>query len=126
MKSNKFWIALLGGILAISGVAALMLQKAPAGTTACIYQGGELIESIDLSAVTQPYGFIITHGVGYNEIAVEHGRIRVSHADCEDEVCVSQGWLSGGAAPIVCLPHELVIRLEGAAKSDTDYDAIAR
>lgn len=38
-------------------------------------------------------------------------------ADCPDQVCVHAGWLTDSAAPIVCLPHRLVIRLEQTASS---------
>ena len=52
------------------------------------------------------------------------GGIRVSFADCPDQICVDQGWLSGGRIPIVCLPHRLVIELvEGG--DDEAFDAVS-
>ena len=44
---------------------------------------------------------------------MEPGRIRVSAADCPDQVCVEQGYISDGTVPIVCLPHGLVIEIVG-------------
>ena len=49
---------------------------------------------------------------GYNVIEVERGRIRVAEADCPDQVCVRQGWISNSVVPIACLPHRLVIQLD--------------
>ena len=52
---------------------------------------------------------------GYNLIEVERGRIRVAEADCPDQVCVRQGWISNSVVPIACLPHKLVVQLESAS-----------
>ena len=49
---------------------------------------------------------------------VRPGAIRVSEADCPDKICVGMGWLTDGAAPIVCLPHRLMIRRRGAGAAD--------
>ena len=57
---------------------------------------------------------------GENVISVEPGRIRISDANCPDHVCVDTGWISDGVIPIVCLPHQLVIRIEGGGNSDID------
>ena len=55
---------------------------------------------------------------GSNTVQVEKGRIRVSEADCPDQICVNQGWISGGAVPIVCLPHRLMIEIVGGGAFD--------
>ena len=119
MKSDKFWLAVLGAVVIVSAAATLFLGKAEAHR-ALVYQDGALIESIDLSGVTEPYSFSVG-SPGFNVVDVERGRIRVSDANCSDRSCVRQGWASGGAFPIVCLPHRLVILLEGGVP---DYDAI--
>ena len=123
LKSNRFWIIFIGALLLVSAGAALALRQAPADV-ARIYRDGILIDTVDLSAVAAPYSFIVDSESGTNTIAVENGRIRVSAADCPDESCVHQGWLSGGATPIVCLPHRLIIKLETIKA--TDVDAVAR
>ena len=123
MKSNKFWIALLGAVIVISAVAAFMLRQGQADI-ALIYQDGQLIQSIDLSAVTEPYSFVVESLTETNRIAVENGRIRISESNCPDEACIRQGWIAGGNTPIVCLPHRLIIKLETATAPD--IDAIAR
>ena len=70
-----------------------------------------LLEEIDLDRVAEPYSFTLEDGSGANTVQVERGRIRISAADCPDQVCVKQGWISGGAVPIICLPHRLTIEI---------------
>lgn len=122
MKSTKFWAVLIGVVLVLSVAAAagVYLWRG-VGTMACIYQNGTLIERINLDTVTSPYELTVTdRDGGENVISVEPGRIRISDANCPDHVCVDTGWISDGVIPIVCLPHQLVIRIEGGGNSDID------
>ena len=68
----------------------------------------------------KPFSFTVAWEGGYNVVEVERGRIRVAEANCPDQICVRQGWLSNSAAPIACLPHKLVIRLEGGEEAGID------
>lgn len=111
MKSNKFWLILLGGLLLISVVVGWMFINTD-GKTAVITLDGEVIEEVDLSKVEGFYT-IDVKGKHHNTIEAEQGRIRVSHADCPDQVCVETGWIEDGSKPIVCLPNRLVIEIRG-------------
>ena len=119
LKSNVFWFIALGGVLIASVAAALFLRQAPASGVS-VFLDGELVESLDLSAVVAPYSFTIEGEYGFNVIEVERGRVCVSGADCPDCYCIRQGWLSGGVVPIVCLPHKLVIRPIGNSLRGAD------
>jgi len=103
-----------GGLIVISAVAALAVSQVKV-SIALVYQDGSLIERMDISDNNEPYSLTLENQYGYNVISVEHGRIRISEADCPDGFCVRQGWVSGGTVPIVCLPNRLVIRLEGGS-----------
>lgn len=121
MLKTRTWILLFAGLaaLALLAMGLLRLFSAP-GTEARIYQDGVCVETIDLSRVTSAYSLVLEDGEGgSNTILVEPGRIRVSEADCPDQVCVRQGWLADSAGSIVCLPHGLVIRIEGGSELDT-------
>ena len=117
LKSNKFWLLVLGGIVVVSVIAALLLGQAPmshaSAGSAFIYQNSLLTESVNLVSVKEPYTIDILGNNGFNKLEVENGRIRVLEADCPDGICKRQGWVSGGLIPIVCLPHRLVITFEG-------------
>ena len=91
--------------------AALIWRFPGARQVARISVEGQVVREIDLSAVTQETSFVIETPHGSNTVMVRPGGIRVSEADCPDRVCVNQGWLEGGVAPIVCLPHRLVMRI---------------
>ena len=119
MKSNKFWIAALVGIILLSAAAAFMLRQKPLDR-ALIFQNGILITQIDLATVAEPYSFTIESDAGINTISVEPGRICVTDANCHDKLCVRQGWLGSGSVPIVCLPNKLIIKLESSAATGVD------
>ena len=121
MKSTKFWAILIAVVLVLSlGASVGIYRYRGIGSVACIYQNGELIRQIHLDTVTSPYELTVTNGDGENVISVEPGRIRVSQASCPDHVCVDTGWISDGVIPIVCLPNQLVIRIEGGQTPDVD------
>lgn len=81
--------------------------------TAYIYQNGILLESIDLSKVSESYSITITSkDGGTNQILIQPNSICVSDADCPDLICVHQGIIRNNLLPITCLPHGLVIELK--------------
>ena len=119
MKRTKFWILLIASILLLSIAASVFVFYSHiSGGVVGIYHHGELVKKIHLDTVTTPYSFTIEESEHYNVVTVERGRICVSEASCPDHVCVNTGWISDGAIPIVCLPNELVIKVEGGADTD--------
>ena len=101
-------------------IAAMLLLNKTSANVVRIFQEGVQIERLDLSAVTEPYSFTVESGLGINIISVEKGRIRISEANCPDGLCVRQGWISGGAMPIVCLPHQLIIQPDSDNTKELD------
>ncbi len=128
MKNTKVWIFIIGIVFSVSLISSILIFKSPAkGAVANIYEDGICIKSIDLSKVTEPYEFTIETEHGINKISVEKGRISIDEADCFDQVCVNQGWISNSVTPIVCLPHKIIIKLEDTAKnSQTDFDTLSQ
>jgi hypothetical protein len=125
---TRTWVIVILAALLLSGGAAIWLHgRSAAGTVANLYVDGVCIRSIDLSALTEPETFVVEDEWGRNVVQAEPGRICVSEADCPDQVCVHAGWLTDSAAPIVCLPHKLVIQLEKAAQaSQNEVDAVSQ
>ena len=129
LKTNKFWIFVLGGVVITASIAAVLLWRAPT-TYARIYKDGVLTEVVNLAAITEPFGLLIEDNNddianrGYNYLEIEHGRLRVSNADCPDGLCIRQGWSSGGMLPIVCLPNRMIVTFDGG-ESGLDVDAVA-
>ena len=119
VRSNRFWICVFGALALLSAAASLVLLLGEADEAAIVLDG-ELINSISLSAVGEPYFITVESDQGLNVVAVEYGRIRVLEADCPDGSCVKQGWRSSGATPIVCLPHRLVIEFSRSKPQSID------
>lgn len=111
--------AVLAGALALTVLACagfLLWQSghARAAVTASIYQYGTLVEEVRLDRVTEPYTIPLDGENGAeNLVEVAPGRVRMRSANCPDQVCVNQGWISDAAVPIVCLPHQVVIEISG-------------
>lgn len=130
MIKTRTWIAgILLALLLFAGAALWLSSRSAPGTVANIYQDGVCIRSIDLSQIDAEELYTVESGTGVNVIQIEPGRIRILEADCPDQVCVHAGWLADSAAPIVCLPHRLVISLEKTAagpQTDPQIDAVSQ
>ena len=61
-----------------------------------------------------------------NVICVKGGAVFMQEANCRDGLCIRQGRMKNAAKTIVCLPHRLVVRLEGDTQSggDDELDVI--
>ena len=120
MIKTKTWIILFAVMLILCLIAGeIVYSRMPQGNVVEILQDGNVIRTIDLSRIEQTYTLEIKDEQGgSNLLLVEPGRICVKEADCPDLVCVHRGWLSNSAAPIVCIPHRLVIRLQGESEID--------
>lgn len=57
---------------------------------------------------------------GENHLHIQGGTASVTDADCKDKLCVYQKAISRKGETIVCLPHKLVISIEGAREGELD------
>lgn len=116
-------LALLLILLCLISLFAIIyrLPSSRKQLTAYIYQYGQLLKTIDLSAVTSNYTFtVIAEDGGHNEVTVKPGAIGISDADCPDKLCVSMGYADSSLLPIVCLPHSLVIQIKETSENAPD------
>ena len=132
-EKNLSTAALLISILLVLTTAACLLYlflipRTYSGCIAEIYRDGQLLQSIPLAQVQEPYIIEISSGNNCtNRIEVHTGGIGVVWADCPDQLCVRQGFSETPVIPIACLPNKLVIRLrpENGKESSSDTpDAI--
>lgn len=63
-------------------------------------------------------------GQAYNTITISDGVVYVSDANCPDKLCMNKGQISSIGQSIVCLPHKLVVTVEG--DKDSEIDAISK
>ena len=107
----------------------LLRQKGTSQTTAQIIYQGNVIRTVDLSAVKKTESFTVGEPGNQNTIQISPDGIGITSADCRDQVCVRQGIRSHGPEPIVCLPHRLSIRFtdsgpNGSVSNEAALDAV--
>lgn len=117
-------------MLAIAAAAVMSLLMGRHGPSERIYAeikvGAVVLETIDLSAVSEPFTQTVHTGSGgYNVIEVRQGMIRVVEANCPEQVDVRQGWIDAPYESIVCLPHRLVITILPEDSERRDVDGVS-
>lgn len=116
MKKQLRWILLL---LALGAAClALWLWPKPGGILAGVYQDGRLLYTLDPGT---DRSLTVSGPAGENTITVSNGEIRITHADCPDQICVQHGPLRQAGNPIICLPNHLTISWIGG---DGQIDAL--
>ena len=113
-KKTKIWIVVLLSVVLLGLLGFFALSRLGGGTVAVITVDGQEYQRIDLSRVTESYDIEIDTKYGHNTVHVAPGRIAVTEADCPDGICVAQGAIDRGGVPIICMPHRLVVKIEGS------------
>ena len=65
----------------------------------------------------------ISYGGYQNTVIIENSEVRMSAANCPDQLCVKSHSISKDGEMIVCLPHRLYVKMVAAEKSDVDIIA---
>ena len=116
---------LAAGILfaALIAIAAPLLRSSlfpPANPSrlAVVKARGRIAREIELSNNEKNSAFIVIGRLGASTVEVSGKGIRMKEAPCPEHLCVRQGWIRNAGESIVCIPGEIVIRIEGAAPVD--------
>lgn len=121
MKRNDLKLA--GGIVLISLIILLVRYVfSLGGAVALVYQDSTLLKTIPLGS-DGTYNIVSStdyFGEGFNSLTVSDGSIYVDSADCPDKLCVSQGKISRDGESILCLPHHIIVRVEGGGGDTVD------
>jgi len=113
--STRRWILIFAAAALLLALLSALLLRSGYADTAEVWLDGERIAVLPLAVNTELT--VRTADGGWNRIVVSGGTVAVTEADCPDGVCVARGAARGGA-PIVCLPHRLVIRFGGSDAPD--------
>lgn len=122
MKLNIIAVLVIVAVALAAAAAANALGSAVDARTA-------VIQDADGNTFTMPLSqddvLTVASSAGTNMIEVQAGKVRVSEADCPNQDCVEQGWISKAGQQIVCLPHKLVVNItdEDAASA---YDVVGQ
>ena len=113
---NDIFLAL--GVLLAAGILYGTMQLFSGnGKWAVIEQDGREIARLPLET---SHKYQIDSTWGSNEVCTAKGYVWMENADCPDALCIGQGKINSTDGRIVCLPHRLVIRIEGAAQGLDD------
>mgnify|MGYP002575369638 FL=1 len=118
IKKRDIILALMMILLGIAGYGVIRLGQKK-GSQVVIYVDQKEIGRYDLDTDTTKE---IQTTKGTNTLVIENGMAYVTDADCPDQVCVRMGKISKTGENIVCLPHKLVIQMEGDVGQESEYD----
>ena len=111
-------LLLVGGLLLAAALLWILARPGGTGGWAVVVEDGE-------ETVRYPLDVEQTVTIGgddYNVLRIAGGEASIVEANCGDHTCVRTGAISREGETIVCLPHRLVIRIEGGEASGFDAD----
>jgi hypothetical protein len=111
MKKGDIVIIIVIIIIAFVSYMAVTLSR-PAGSAVLITVDGALYRQFVLDEKAEEH-FTVETEAGYNVIEVKDGAIAVIEADCRDQICVHTKAARKGGDKIICLPHKLIISIQG-------------
>lgn len=112
---------LLAGLLFIALACAgalygrVLLPGRTQGARAVATVGGKVVRAVELPGNGS---FVLPGHSGPATVEVAGKRIRMQQARCPGGHCLRQGWIEHPGESIVCVPGQIVIRIEGAAVLD--------
>ncbi len=113
---NRYDIILIIIILLLAGGIFV-------GTLLSSSTGGEAVVQVD-GKMTGTYPLDEDREVeilgGENTLKIANGHVEMADATCPDQLCVNHKPISKSGESIICLPHKVVITVEGAAPSELD------
>ena len=110
-RKSLLWA--VGLALLAAACIGLYIGSTPGSAAAVIYVDGEVYDRVELRSVVFPYEMVVETDYGTNTIRFTNHSVAVTEADCPGNDCVHQGEVASSLIPITCLPHHLVIKLEG-------------
>jgi len=118
-KGDLIVIIIIAVFMAIVGIGYLIyLNSVGEHRVVNIYIDKKLYQSIPLTKDTE-MEILIDNEYGYNLVKIYNNGVQVLEADCHEQVDVKKGFVNNPGIPIICLPHKLVIMIEGEeSKSD--------
>ena len=126
--NRKLNIALVA-LIALAAVGAFAATRVLAGGGSAQTGAEAVIRDADggerRMALSEDAELTVTTSAGANVVQVKDGKVCVREADCPNQDCVEQGWISDSSQQIVCLPHKLTVSIEDPNASST-IDVIGR
>lgn len=118
LNTHKNDVFLIAALLLLGGALALLLRLTRRdGGTVRVQADGETVMELPLSEDAR---IVLGEGEHTNTLVIKDGAAQVMEASCPDQICVNHGAIRYAGESIVCLPHKLVVTVEGGAANDVD------
>ncbi len=125
-KKNRIWkvgdVFLVLTIVLVTIATILGFSKAPGkerGSTVVVEVKGKEVRRIPLEDEATRT-FKVQGLLGESEYEISEGKVRMLSSACTDKICVRVGWIDSAGRMIVCLPNQIVIRVEGEKEGAVD------
>ena len=122
-KKIKRDIILIASLLIVCAAAFLIINFVVKkdGSTAVVKVDGNIAYTLPL----EKNASVTVEGYqgGSNTVVIENGAAYMKNADCPDKLCEKTGKISKNGETIVCLPHRVVVEIQGGAG---DVDSLVR
>lgn len=120
IKKNDIRLALavLAAALSLFGWQRYHYGKMEGNARVIVEREGEMIGNYPL-ADEERLTFTDDRG-RKNVMAIRGGQVSMEEADCPDKLCVKHKPIDRNGESIICLPHKLVIRIEGGEEEEVD------
>ncbi len=110
-------------LLGVTLASFLLLAGAPAGARVVVERDGATIFAAPLD---QDREVRLQGTLGEALLVIEGGRVCIREAPCSNRVCIGMGKVSRSGDLLACVPNGLLVRIEGAAPGEKDYDLLSR
>ncbi|WP_423364626.1 NusG domain II-containing protein [Mycoplasma sp. P36-A1] len=125
LKLNKADLFITIIFIILSAISILYVNTKQTSNTnkiAKVYYKNNVVHTFDLSDPSKKT-FDVEAVNGLITIESENGKVRVVEETSRNHICSIQGWSDSEITPIVCLPNELYIKIEGDTQ-DHEVDGI--
>ncbi len=119
MKNDLYIILVAAAVALIAFLARGITQKE--GDYVSVSVDGETVGTFPMNEDTE---YEIQGVGGVNLLVIEDGECFIREADCPDELCVKQGKISRKGESVICLPHKVVVGIEGEGVDEDDLDVV--
>ena len=122
-KKIKRDIMLIATLIIVCAAAFLIINFVVKndGITAVVKVDGNIVYMLPLdknASVT-----VEGYQGGSNTVVIENGTVYMKDADCPDKLCEKTGKISKNGETIVCLPHRVVVEIQGG---EGNVDSLVR
>lgn len=120
MKKGDIAIIVFLIMVALGGSVYLFLKGNQGGTKYVVITHDQKV--VQRIKITDDYSssYTFKEGDDYNIVKIEKGKVWIEEANCNNQVCVFENPIDKVGQAIVCLPHKLIVEIQGDEERNID------